>query len=209
METGSGALGALLLAVSAFHIDHSSEARGYAGLALFSLLSSYYFLEGLHSNRIIAWLLFSLFTVLGFYTHPFMLAVCVSQFFCAVLFFAAGKAGLQRIEVTFTVLRNVVFSLLSAAIITLILYAPVISTFLHNLKKVRMVSVTRWPFLMSLLSAWFPGIENPAGILRVWGTILLGHNNHRQAKSAHGYLHDRLIGCSARTIPAAQPHVCF
>ena len=59
-----------------------------------------------------------------------MLAVCLSQFFCAVLFFAAGKAGMQRIEVTFTVLRSVVFSLLSAAIVTLILYAPVISGFL-------------------------------------------------------------------------------
>ena len=122
---------------------------------------------------LIAWLLFSLFTILGFYTHPFMLAVCVSQFFCAVLFFAAGKAGLQRIAVTFTVLRSVVLSLLSAAIITLTLYAPVISTFLHNLKKVRIVSVTRWPFLMSLFSSWCPGIESPVGIL-VYGALFCG-----------------------------------
>ena len=170
LGTGSGILGALLLAVSAFHIDHSSEARGYAGLALFSLLSSYYFLDGLRTNRITAWLLFSLFTILGFYTHPFMLAVCLSQFFCAILFFAAGKAGLQRIEVPFTVVRSMFFSLLAAAIITLILYAPVIFTFMHNLKKVRIVSVTRWPFLMSLFSSWCPGIESPAGIL-VYGAL--------------------------------------
>ena len=186
LGTGSGAIGALLLAVSAFHIDHSSEARGYAGLALFSLLSSYYFLDGLRTNRIIVWLLFSLFTILGFYTHTFMLAVCISQFFCAVLFFAAGKAGLQRIEVTFTVLRSVLFSLLSAAIIILILYAPVIFSFLHNLKKVRMVSVTRWPFLTSLFSAWCPGIENTAGILVYgalfcWGIIIIGKQNPRLA----------------------------
>ena len=186
LGTGSGVLGALLLAVSAFHIDHSSEARGYAGLALFSLLSSYYFLDGLRTNRIIAWLLFSLFTILGFYTHPFMLAVCLSQFFCTVLFFAAGKAGLQRIEVTFTVLRSVVVSLLSAAIITLVLYAPVLSAFLHNLGKVRIVSVTRWPFLMSLFSSWCPGIESPVGILVYgalfcWGIIIIGRQNPRMA----------------------------
>ena len=30
LGTGSGIVGALLLAISAFHIDHSSEARGYA-----------------------------------------------------------------------------------------------------------------------------------------------------------------------------------
>jgi len=39
----SGVVAAFLLALSAFHIDHSSEARGYAGLALFSILSSFYF----------------------------------------------------------------------------------------------------------------------------------------------------------------------
>jgi hypothetical protein len=171
LGTGCGILGALLLSVSAFHIDHSSEARGYAGLALFSLLSSYYFLDGLRTNRIIAWLLFSLFTILGFYTHPFMLAVCLSQFFCTVLFFALGKAGLQRIEVSFAALRSVVVSLLSAAIVTLALYAPVLSAFMHNLGKVRIVAVTRWPFLVSLFSSWCPGIESPAGII-VYGALL-------------------------------------
>ena len=183
---GAGIICAFLLAISAFHIDHSTEARGYSGLALFALLSSLYFLRGVKTNTLKSWLLYVLFTVLGFYTHAFMLAVCLSQFFCAVLFFAAGKAGLQRIEVTFTVLRSVVFSLLSAAIITLTLYAPVISTFMHNLKKVRIVSVSRWPFLMSLFSSWCPGIENPVGILVYgalfcWGIIIIGRQNPRMA----------------------------
>jgi len=183
---GAGIICAFLLAISAFHIDHSTEARGYSGLALFALLSSLYFLRGVKTNTPKSWLLYVLFTVLGFYAHAFMLAVCLSQFFCAVLFFAAGKAGLQRIEVTFTVLRSVLFSLLSAAIITLTLYAPVISTFMHNLKKVRIVSVSRWPFLMSLFSSWCPGIENPVGILVYgalfcWGIAIIGRQNPRMA----------------------------
>jgi hypothetical protein len=183
---GSGILGALLLTISAFHIDHSSEARGYAGLALFSLLSSYYFLGGLRSNRLTAWLLFAVFTIAGFYTHPFMLAVCVAQCFCAALFFAAGKIGLQRIAVPFAVLRNAAFSLLAAAGIILILYAPVISIFMQNLKKVRVVSVTRWPFLISLFSSWCPGIESPAGMLVYgalfcWGIMASWRNDPRIA----------------------------
>ena len=35
--TSSGVIASLLLALSAFHIDHSSEARGYSGLALFAI----------------------------------------------------------------------------------------------------------------------------------------------------------------------------
>jgi mannosyltransferase len=171
LGAGSGIVGALLFAVSAFHIDHSTEARGYAGLALFSLLSSYYFLDNLNANRFKAWLLFSVFTILGFYTHPFMIAVCFAQFFCIVLFFAAGKAGLQRLAVTFAVLRSMMVSLLCAAIITLILYAPVLPAFMHNMGKVRVVAVTRGPFLVSLFSSWCPGIDSPAGAI-VYGVLL-------------------------------------
>jgi len=171
LGTGAGILGALLCAVSAFHIDHSTEARGYAGLALFCLLSSYYFFDGLRTNRINAWLQFSLFTVLGFYTHPFMLAVSLTQCFCAIVYFAAGAAGLQRIGITFAALRNMAVSLLSAALITLILYAPVLPRFLHNMEKVRIVEVTRWPFLASLLSSWCPGINSTGGAL-FYGTLL-------------------------------------
>jgi uncharacterized membrane protein len=170
---GSGILGALLLAVSAFHIDHTSEARGYSGLALFSLLSSYYFLSGLRTNRPATWLLFVVFTILGVYSHPFTLAVCFAQFLCAVLFCAVGKSGARRIAVPFPVLRSVVFSLLSAAIVTLALYAPVLADYVRNLGKVRMVTVTRWPFIMSLFSSWCPGIERPLGSI-VYGALFCG-----------------------------------
>jgi len=170
---GSGILSALLLAISAFHIDHTSEARGYSGLALFSLLSSYYFLSGLRTNRLAPWLQFVVFTILGVYSHPFMLAVCLAQFLCAVFFFVAGKSGARRIAVPFPVLRSVVLSLLSAAIVTLALYAPVLADYVHNLGKVRIVAVTRWPFIISLFSSWCPGIERPLGSI-VYGALFCG-----------------------------------
>ena len=65
-------------------------------------------------------------------------------------------------------------SLLSAAIITLTLYAPVLSAFMHNLGKVRIVAVTRWPFLVSLFSSWCPGIESPMGALFYGALLCLG-----------------------------------
>jgi uncharacterized membrane protein len=173
LGAGSAIFGALLLAVSAFHIDHTSEARGYSGLALFSLLSAYYFLNGLRTNRPAPWLLFILFTILGVYIHPFMLAVCLAQFLCAVLFYAAGKSGAQRIAISLPVLWSVVLSLLSAAIVTLVLYAPVLADYVQNLGKVRIVTVNRWPFILSLFSSWCPGIERPMGIV-VYGLLLCG-----------------------------------
>ena len=204
---GSAILGALLLAVSAFHIDHTSEARGYSGLALFSLLSSYYFLNGLRTNSLAPWLLFVLFTILGVYTHPFMLAVCFAQFLCAVLFFAAGKSGARRIAVPFPVLRSVVLSLLSAAIVTLALYAPVLADYVHNLGKVRIVTVTRWPFIISLFSSWCPGIERPLGSI-VYGALFCGGIVVMRAeRPAHGSVYGCLIGCAAHALSAAQPHV--
>ena len=86
---GSGILAAFLLSLSAFHIDHSSEARGYAGLALFSILSSFYFFAGLKTNTLKAWMFYVLCTVLGFYSHVFMIAVAITQL-CTWLLFLLG-----------------------------------------------------------------------------------------------------------------------
>jgi hypothetical protein len=67
----------------------------------------------------------------------------------------------------------VVLSLLSAAIVTLALYAPVLADYVHNLGKVRIVTVPRWPFIMSLFSLWCPGIERPLGTI-VYGALFCG-----------------------------------
>ncbi len=73
--TSAGIIAAFLLALSAFHSDHSSEARGYSGLALFALLASRSFLEGIRTGAVKSWLLYILCTVLGCYCHVFMVAV--------------------------------------------------------------------------------------------------------------------------------------
>ena len=158
LGTPCGVIAAILLAVSAFHIDHSSEARGYSGLALFSILSSFYFLKGLKTNGLRSWILYIVFTVLGFYSHVFMIAVSISQFFSSFLFVAVEKWSSLKDGITKKAFGHFLISLSVAGIITLLIYSPILATFFNNMGKVRFVNVNRIPFVMSLLNSFYPGV---------------------------------------------------
>jgi uncharacterized membrane protein len=159
----AGCLASLLLALSAFHIDHSSEARGYSGLVLFSLLSSYYFIKGLKENRSTSWMAYVLFTVLGFYSHIFMLAVSVSQFFSSLIFAVGRKWVSGTIGITQRALRNFFLALLGAGITTLLIYSPVLPAFFRNLGRMQVVTVSRVPFVVSLVQSLLPGCNSSGG----------------------------------------------
>ena len=163
LETRCGLIAAILLAVSAFHIDHSSEARGYSGLVLFSILSSLYFLKGVKTNGLRSWMLYIVFTVLGFYSHVFMFAVSISQFFSSFLFVALEKWGSLKGDMTKKIFGHFLVSLSLAGIITLFIYSPILATFFNNVGKVRLVDVNRIPFVVSLFNSFFPGISNISG----------------------------------------------
>jgi uncharacterized membrane protein len=154
---------AFLLAISAFHIDHSTEARGYSGLALFALLSSLYFLKGLRINTIKEWSLYVVFSVLGCYIQIFMIAVCIAQLFFFLVVLLGEKSGFLTLGTAPKPYKNFFIALFSAAIVTLLVYAPVLPAFLANMGKVRLVSVSRIPFLMNLLNAMLPGLQTLAG----------------------------------------------
>jgi uncharacterized membrane protein len=172
LGASAGIIVSLFLAISAFHIDHSSEARGYSALALFSILSSFYFLKGLKTNGLRSWMLFILFTVLGFYSHVFMIAVSISQFCCAVLFMVGEKWKIGKTGISLKTLRNFFLSLFAAAMVILLLYSPVLLAFLKNIGKVRVVTVSRIPFIMSLFDSFFPGIRGIAGMI-IYSILLL------------------------------------
>ena len=166
LGTPCGVIASILLAVSAFHIDHSSEARGYSGLALFSILSSFYFLKGLKTNGLRSWIHYIVFTVLGFYSHVFMIAVSISQFSSSFLFVAVEKWSSLKGGVTKKAFGHFLISLSVAGIITLLIYSPILETFFNNMGKVRFVNVNRIPFVMSLLNSFFPGVLCiPGGII--------------------------------------------
>jgi 4-amino-4-deoxy-L-arabinose transferase-like glycosyltransferase len=159
----AGSLASLLLAFSAFHIDHSSEARGYSGLVLFSLLSSYYFIKGLKENQSTSWMAYVLFTVLGFYSHVFMFAVSVSQFLSALMLAGGRQWASGSTAITPRTLRNFFLALLCSGITTLLIYSPVLPAFFRNLGRMQVVTVSRVPFVVSLVQSLLPGCNSSAG----------------------------------------------
>jgi mannosyltransferase len=168
----SGLAAALLLAMSAFHIDHSTEARGYTGLALFSLLATYSFFQAIRTNKLRDWGFHILCVVIGFYFHTFMIAVSVSHFCCALIFFAGKLLKINSISIGFAVFRNYLLSQVVAVIATILLYVPLLDDFFRNMQKVRMVVVDRTPFLLSLINMIFPGILTVHGAI-VYGILLV------------------------------------
>jgi len=164
LGVSAGVIAALLLAVSAFHIDHSSEARGYANLALFSILSSYYFLTGLKAHEMKSWAFYIIFTVLGLYSHVFMVAVLLSQFFSSVLLVIGEKWDLWKNGGNYSqALRGYLTALVVTGVAAVLMYSPVLSAFFTNMGKVRFVQVNRMPFILSIVNAFFPGVQSYVG----------------------------------------------
>jgi uncharacterized membrane protein len=64
-----GLIAALLLVLSPTHIFVSREARFYAAIVLFSLLTIYFLHRGLTSNRPVYWVGFTVATLCNLYTH--------------------------------------------------------------------------------------------------------------------------------------------
>lgn len=177
----SGLLASLLLSVSAFHIDHSTEARGYSGLALFSLLSSFCYLKALKTNSRSTWILFCLYTVLGFYTHVFMLAVAVTEFLFSFLL-----TLLKRLRSHLCISRSAVFysfvSIVITSLVVVVLYSPLLLKFYNNLGKVRLVSIDRLPFIKNLINSLLPDFPlAPIGLiyalLLLYGLVILIRKN--------------------------------
>ena len=67
----AGIIASLLLAVNAFHIQYSQEARGYSLLVLLVILSTLLFVRGVESRSPRVWAGYVLLSVLAVYSHGF------------------------------------------------------------------------------------------------------------------------------------------
>lgn len=96
-----GLTSALLLALSPMHLRQSQEARFYAGVVLFSLLSLYFLYRGVNSYEKKWWVGFTIVTLVNLYTHLtafFVLAVEI-MYACLLLtqhLVAARRRGTTR-----------------------------------------------------------------------------------------------------------------
>ncbi|NIN70219.1 MAG: hypothetical protein GTO63_37185, partial [Anaerolineae bacterium] len=66
-----GMTGAFLLAVNAYHVQYSQEARHYALMVFLALLSLIFLLKALRGNSTGLWIGFVICTALGLYNHYF------------------------------------------------------------------------------------------------------------------------------------------
>jgi hypothetical protein len=139
-------LAAALLAVSYHHVWFSQNARGYTGLALWTVVTTYFFLRGMREGGLRPWLWYGVTMALGMYTHLTMGFVAVGQFLVALLLLPKWKrdvatqaeemwAKVQSGELktkpnTYNLIQSPVYGVILgfvlAGVLTLALYAPVL-----------------------------------------------------------------------------------
>src|SRR4030042_1866842 len=74
-----GLIGAFLLAINAYHIHYSQEARHYALMVFLALASLIFLLRALRSGQKRMWILFGLSAGLNIYTHYFAFLILASE----------------------------------------------------------------------------------------------------------------------------------
>jgi uncharacterized membrane protein len=115
-------LASLLLTFSYHHVWFSQSARGYAALALFTLLSSWLLMRALRSRRPGDFVWYAIAAALGVYTHVTMVFLVVSHAVLCAL--PLGLPGLTDERVQRWRLPAMGFAL--AALFSLLLYSPVL-----------------------------------------------------------------------------------
>jgi uncharacterized membrane protein len=102
---------ALLFALNIFLISYSQEGRVYSILFFFSFLSLIYFIKILKLNaKNKNFFLFSIFTLIAIYLHPFALIILFSYCFFLILKYLRFKK--YFIKINFSLIIILIFSLL-------------------------------------------------------------------------------------------------
>lgn len=118
---------ALLLAVSYHHAYFSQSARGYTGMVLLSLISTYWLLNALEGGRRRDWALWACAAALNVYMLLSGLFICVGQVLgvLALRIFPAKGAERRELLMRLTGWGSV------AAVLTLALYAPLLRSMIQ------------------------------------------------------------------------------
>ena len=74
-----GIISSIFIGLSPFHLWYAQEAREYAIILFFGLLSSLLFFIALKDNKVKLWLFFILVSIAGLYTHYFYIFLILAQ----------------------------------------------------------------------------------------------------------------------------------
>ena len=168
-------LAAALLTVSYHHVWFSQNARGYTGLALWTVMTTYFFLRGIRDSSLRPWLWYGVSMALGMYTHLTMGFVAAGHFVVYGWQFLAGRSK-QRPYLPMC-------GFVLAGLVTIALYAPVLPQVLSRTvgqQSSAAASVqSEWTNPLWLLLETLRGLAAGAGgalgyvVLPVAGAILL------------------------------------
>jgi len=87
---------AAVLAFSPTHVYYSHEARSYTLTILLALLSTYFFVRAVEDGRRKDWILWTVVSILAFYSHYFAALVLVAQV-CSLLFRRTSSETWKRV----------------------------------------------------------------------------------------------------------------
>lgn len=177
---GEALLAAALLAVSYHHVWFSQNARGYTGLAFWTLLATTLFLDGvsrqpgMSPSRLKLWLLYGLVLALGMYTHLTMGLVAAAHGLIFLGLLAAEVRAGRSVSREQVLHPLAGFAL--GAVVTLLLYAPILPPLLNRTMGGGVPSVrTEWnnPAWMLLEAARGLGAGRVAGVSAIAMAALL------------------------------------
>jgi mannosyltransferase len=134
------------LAISYHHVWFSQDARGYSALAFWAILSTYFLLRGMRTDRRGPYIAYSVVAALGIYTHLTMIFLVVSHFLVC-----AGKAAKDwRFHSKPVKWKLPLLGFLLAGVFSLVLYAPILTQvqnfFVNQPSAMRSVSTPGWAF---------------------------------------------------------------
>jgi mannosyltransferase len=122
-----GLLAASLLCVASFHIQYSTEARGYTALAFISLLSSLLFFKIFFNKASskIEILLFGLVTTFGWLTHLYYFWIFLAQYLTILTFFIMERVVRKKIVILNNYIgRRLITAMLIGSISAFAIYGP-------------------------------------------------------------------------------------
>ena len=135
-----GLVAAAIVAISPFHVLYAQEARPFSLWTLTTLLSSWYLLRALRTQKLTDWLGYTVAMIAGLYTFPFTLFVIAGH----GLYLIATK-GVRN-------LTNVI-RFAAAAVVSLVSFSPWLWTTYHNIDK---------------MSSWRAADTSVTSLIKTW-----------------------------------------
>ncbi len=164
---------AALLAFSYHHVWFSQNARGYAMLAFFAVLTTLLLLRATRADGLRPWIWYGLAAALGAYTHLTFVFTVVAQFVVVGLAVLGWPKGERRIS-----WRGPLVGFALSAAVTVLLYLPmlsqVIAFFLHKESNLKGVSSPSWAAAEAfrVLRVGFGGAFGIGVVVLVLGAVI-------------------------------------